>query len=98
MHHGFVVMDNHKLSGPDCCIKLLEEGADTAPAATRVKIDDALRAKIQARLAVEQDVEPLCRMCKTVLTSSSRYSLFRYPPDSCLPDTPEGIVYHLRGR
>lgn len=87
--------DNHKLSGPQCCIKLVPEGGDTAPASVRLKIDNELRAKVEARVNVEPDETPLCRVCKTFATSQ-RWNVHHIPALSHLPGTPEGIVYHLR--
>ena len=86
--------DYHPLSGPDCCIKLVAEGGDTSPARERLVLDDALRAKVEARLQVEPDADPLCRTCKTLvnLAGGDRW-MYGW---SDLPKTPEGIVYHLR--
>ena len=87
--------DSHKLSGPHCCVKLIQEGGDTAPSRERIKLDDTLREKIQARVAVESGEKPLCRICKTLVGDTYR-NLWRYPLNCVLPDTPDGIAYHLR--
>ena len=94
-HLNIVLKNVHKLSGPPCCVKLIPEGEDTAPSRERIKLDDKLREKIQARIAVESG-EPICRICKT-LVANPYWDRCRYSMMECvLPNTPDGITYHLR--
>lgn len=88
---------HHPLTGPDACIKLLPEGADTAPARQRATaVDAATRKMVEDRLAVRPSPRSklICRLCKALSARSChKYGMHAMT----LPETPEGIVHHLRG-
>ncbi|KAI0327467.1 hypothetical protein GY45DRAFT_1308667 [Cubamyces sp. BRFM 1775] len=93
-NHKYVLKDIHPLTGHDACIKLLPEGADTAPARERaVVIDAKVREKVEERIAAQPapPVKLICRVCKTI-TASTGFKCSRL----ALPDTPEGIVHHIK--
>ncbi|KAH9895869.1 hypothetical protein C8Q73DRAFT_689832 [Cubamyces lactineus] len=92
--HKYVLNDAHPLTGPNTCIKLLPEGADTAPARERATVIDAkVRKKVEERIAAQPapPVKLICRVCKTI-TASTGFKCSRL----ALPGTPEGIVHHLK--
>lgn len=91
-----VLKSNHRLTGPDACIKLLPEGADTASARERVThVDAKTRAKIEERLALRPNPESMliCRICKAL---TAKKHLKYGGRTMALPETPEGIMHHLR--
>lgn len=91
-----ILKANHVLTGSNPCIKLLAEGADTAPARSRaIVIDDKTRGKVDERLTKRPDADyyPVCRICKGLTAKEHMKYGCR---EMQLPDTPEGIVYHLR--
>lgn len=92
-----ILKSAHPLSGRDACLKLLPEGADTTVARERATAVDAkTHAKIEERLALRPspDATLVCRICKALTAK-------RHLKYGCgmmaLPETPEGIVHHLRG-
>ncbi|KAI0660266.1 hypothetical protein C8Q70DRAFT_1053475 [Cubamyces menziesii] len=92
--HKYVLKNTHQLTGPTACIKLLPEGVDTAPARERATVIDAkVRKKVQERIAAQPapPVKLICRVCKTI-TASTGFKCSRL----VLPETPEGIVHHLK--
>ncbi|KAI0773190.1 hypothetical protein BD413DRAFT_314671 [Trametes elegans] len=94
-----MLRSDHVITGSESCVKLLPPGVDTSAAAARVTVDDkAQLLTILERLASRPTPQavPVCRMCKRVAKNSYRnrsYGLRKM----ALPDTPEGIVWHLRG-
>ncbi|KAI0739374.1 hypothetical protein C8Q80DRAFT_1123827 [Daedaleopsis nitida] len=95
----------HTLSAAHCDVELLPEGADTSPGHARQTIPDAVRAKVEERIAKrpspsgsaalapaqDQTEWPLlCRICKSTHKHSTDAR------DNGLPDSPEEIVWHLR--
>lgn len=96
-HPKLVLKSNHALTGPDACIKLLREGADTAPARERTTdVDANSRAKIEERLALRPNPESwlICRICKAL---TAKKHLKYCGRTMALPETAEGIMHHLRG-
>ncbi|KAI0354354.1 hypothetical protein OH77DRAFT_1425915 [Trametes cingulata] len=91
-----VLKSPHSLSGPNACIKLLPEGASTAPARERATIvDHKTRKKIEERLATRPTPTsmPVCRICKAL---TARRHL-RYGCHGLgLSEDPAQIVHHLR--
>lgn len=95
-----VLKSHHPLSGPAACITLLPEGADTTPArAGASTVDPKTRKKIEERLALRSASEwiPICRMCKALTARRHVRHGYRTGDGLELPETPEGIVHHLRG-
>lgn len=92
-----VLKSNHPLTGPGACIKLLPEGADTAPARERTTdVDAKTRANIEERLALRPNPESwlICRICKALTAKKHMKYCGR---TLALPETPERIMHHLRG-
>ncbi|EIW52704.1 uncharacterized protein TRAVEDRAFT_53145 [Trametes versicolor FP-101664 SS1] len=95
-----ILKSHHPLSGPAACITLLPEGADTAPAHVRAStVDPKTRKKIEERLALRSASEwiPICRVCKALTARRHVRHGYRTGDGLELPETPEGIVHHLRG-
>lgn len=92
-HH--VLKASHTISTEHCDIKLLPEGADTAPGHARQTVSDELRVKIEERIAAhpaphaQEGPRLLCRICKSAHKNSTPAR------HNGLPDSPEGIVWHL---
>ncbi|OSC98615.1 hypothetical protein PYCCODRAFT_1417511 [Trametes coccinea BRFM310] len=92
-----VLKKTHPLSGPNACIKLIPEGADTASARERATlIDPSIRARIEDRLGSwpKPSAIPLCGVCTTM--TMKRHLRYGGEGVRSLPETPEGIVHHLR--
>ncbi|KAI0755804.1 hypothetical protein C8Q74DRAFT_1452363 [Fomes fomentarius] len=87
-----VLKHTHILEGRECSIKLLPEGADTAPAFVRTTVDEETRAKIQERITARPNAQAglVCRVCKGVLKKTAGTS------DVGLPEDPEKIVWHMQ--
>ncbi|KAI0660280.1 hypothetical protein C8Q70DRAFT_980015 [Cubamyces menziesii] len=97
MEKKYVMRTLHTFAEPDnSCIKLLPEGADTAPARERATVlDDKTRTRVQERLAARPNAaaKHICRVCKKLAAARSSRGMRSL---MALPDTPEGIVHHLR--
>ncbi|KAI0631514.1 hypothetical protein C8Q77DRAFT_141957 [Trametes polyzona] len=98
---------HHTLTGPNTSIKLLPEGADTslAHAAHTTTVDADTHRKIEEQLAQQPSPEsiPICCLCKAnTRWHTITYYWLQYTENTrrhlALPESPEGIVYHMRGR
>ncbi|KAI9058976.1 hypothetical protein FKP32DRAFT_1580835 [Trametes sanguinea] len=96
-NQNVVIKETHPCLGPDVRVKLIPEGVDTSPARERATlIDPSIRARIEARLASrpQPTAIPLCGVC----TKFTRKYQLRNGGERIrgLPESPEGIVHHLR--
>ncbi|KAI0660261.1 hypothetical protein C8Q70DRAFT_913949 [Cubamyces menziesii] len=92
-----VLKSTHEQTGPNACLKLIPEGADTAKGHERAStIDPEIRTLIEERLALRPspDASLVCRICRDI--TNGTYMRFDGWRKRALPETPEGIVHHLR--
>ncbi|CDO73860.1 hypothetical protein BN946_scf185016.g17 [Trametes cinnabarina] len=96
-NQDMVMKETHPLYGPNPCLKLLPEGADTQPARDRAApLDPTTRAKVEQRLAAkpEPTAIALCSICTNM--TMKRYLRHGGEGVRTLPKTLEGIVHHIR--
>ncbi|KAI0668285.1 hypothetical protein C8Q78DRAFT_1147276 [Trametes maxima] len=94
----YVLRPIHEFEGPRCCISFDpdEMPYDTVKLPTPTVVDDLTRRKIKERLEMRptEDAVLVCRVCKHLTATPYR----RHRPQLLrLPETAEGIVYHMHG-
>ncbi|KAI0643288.1 hypothetical protein C8Q79DRAFT_170031 [Trametes meyenii] len=92
----YVLRPIHVFEGPRCCISFDETPYDTVALPTPTVVNDRTRHKIEERLEWRptEDAVLVCRVCR--LLTAKPYRCHR-PQLLKLPDTVEGIVYHIHG-
>lgn len=90
-----VLKSFHAMSTSECCIAFVPEGGDTSPASARTTVDAATRTKVEQRIALRPTPQTslVCRICKGMMRAKQvKYGSVNVR----LPESPEGIVWHLR--